>query len=174
MREILGRRVRRALSEDAVPADALPDLIVVDGGKGQVGVVCAVLSDLGVHDLPVLGLAKPKVERARGDRAAVDKIIIPGAKDPKRLRATDPALRLLQSLRDESHRTAVRFHRSVRRKRRLRSVLDDIPGVGPGRKAALLKHLGSLKAVRAAEEWEIAQVPGIGPGLAGVIRQALD
>jgi excinuclease ABC subunit C len=174
MREILGRRVRRALSEDAVPADALPDLIVVDGGKGQVGVVCAVLSDLGVHDLPVLGLAKPKVERARGDRAAVDKIIIPGAKDPKRLRATDPALRLLQSLRDESHRTAIRFHRSVRRKRKLRSVLDDIPGVGPGRKAALLKHLGSLKAVRAAEEWEIAQVPGIGPGLAAVIRQALD
>jgi excinuclease ABC subunit C len=68
----------------------------------------------------------------------------------------------------------VRYHRSVRRKRQLRSVLDDIPGVGPGRKAALLKHLGSLKAVRAAEEWQLAQVPGIGPQLAGVIRQALE
>jgi excinuclease ABC subunit C len=174
MREILGRRVRRALKDEAKPQDALPDLIVVDGGKGQVGVVLAVLHDLGVHDVPVLGLAKPKVERARGDRFAVDKIIIPGAKDPKRLRDGDPALLLLQALRDESHRTAVRYHRSVRRKRQLRSVLDDIPGVGPGRKAALLKHLGSLKAVRAAEEWQIAQVPGIGPQLAGVIRQALE
>ena len=174
MREILDRRVRRGLAEDAPESDQLPDLIVVDGGKGQLGVVLAVLSDLGVHDTPVVGLAKPRTERARGDRFAVDKIVVPGIKDPIRLRDGDPALRLLQSLRDESHRTAVRFHRKVRRKRTLSSVLDDIPGVGPGRKAALLRHLGSLKAIRAANESEIAQVPGIGPALARVIRETLE
>ncbi len=173
MREILGRRIRRALADSAKPEDALPDLIVVDGGKGQVGVVGAVLSDLGVHDVPVIGLAKPRQERARGNRFAVDKIVIPGIKEPQRLRDGDPALRLLQALRDESHRTAVRYHRSVRRKRALGSVLDDIEGVGPSRRDALLRHLGSLKAVHAATEEQIAAVPGIGPRLARVIREAL-
>jgi len=174
MREILGRRVRRALSEKAKSEDDLPDLIVVDGGKGQVSVVLAVLSDLGVHDVPVIGLAKPRRERARGDRFAVDKIVVPGIKEPQRLRSGDPALRLLQALRDESHRTAVRYHRWTRRKRNLSSVLDSIPGVGPGRRTALLVHFGSVKGVRAATEAEIGGVPGIGPTLAGVIRAALD
>lgn len=174
MREILSRRIRRALADDAKEEDALPDLIVVDGGKGQVGVVCAVLADLGVHDVPVVGLAKPRRERARGDRFAVDKIVVPGIKEPQRLRDGDPALRLLQALRDESHRTAVRFHRSVRRKRTMHSALDDIPGVGPARRKALLMHLGSLKAVQAADVQALAAVPGVGAKLAAEIRAALD
>jgi excinuclease ABC subunit C len=173
MREILGRRVRRGLAPDVSKNDALPDLLVVDGGKGQVNVVRAVLADLGVHSLPVIGLAKPKVERARGERWAVDKIVIPGIKEPKRLHSGDPALRLLQALRDESHRTAVRFHRQVRSKTRLTSKLDGIPGVGPARRKALLTHLGSVSAVQRASVPEIAAVPGIGPRLAGVIKELL-
>ncbi len=170
MREILGRRIRRGLAAEAKMDDRLPDLLVVDGGKGQVGVVQAVLADLGVHDLPVIGLAKPRRERARGDRWAVDKIVVPGIKEPQRLRPSDPALRLLQVLRDESHRTAVRYHRQVRRKKRLASPLDGIPGVGPSRRQALLTHLGSLSGVQQASEEQIASVPGIGAQLARTIK----
>ncbi|MAY79393.1 MAG: excinuclease ABC subunit C [Deltaproteobacteria bacterium] len=174
MREILERRVRRALKPDAKPEDAMPDLLVVDGGKGQVSVVQAVLADLGVHDLPLIGLAKPKVERARGEENPVDKIVVPGIKDPQLLRSNDPALLLLQALRDESHRTAVRYHRKVRRKTRLTSELDGIPGVGPSRRKALLVRFGSVQGVRGATVEELAAVPGIGQALAQVIVKQLD
>ena len=173
MREILERRIKRARKEDARPDDALPDLIVVDGGKGQVSVVLAVLADLGAHDLPVVGLAKPRVEHARGERHAVDKIVVPGIKEPQRLRSNDPALLLLQALRDESHRTAVQFHRKVRRKSRLSSELDGIPGVGPARRKVLLTRFGSVQGVRGATVDEVGSLPGIGPSLAQQILDAL-
>ena len=136
--------------------------------------VQAVLADLGVHDLPLIGLAKPKVERARGEENPVDKIVVPGIKDPQRLRSNDPALLLLQALRDESHRTAVRYHRKVRRKTRLTSELDGIPGVGPSRRKALLVRFGSVQGVRGATVEELAAVPGIGQALAQVIVKQLD
>jgi len=173
MAEILERRVRRARKADAKPEDALPDLIVVDGGKGQVSVVLAVLSDLGCHDLPIIGLAKPRVEHARGERHAVDKVVVPGIKDPQRLRSNDPALLLLQALRDESHRTAVNYHRRVRRKARLGSELDGINGVGPSRRRALLTRFGSVSGVRGATIEELSAVSGIGTSLAREIIAAL-
>ncbi|MDP6935228.1 MAG: helix-hairpin-helix domain-containing protein, partial [Myxococcota bacterium] len=168
MREILGRRLQRGLREGK-----LPDLLVVDGGKGQLGAARAVLQDLGLSELAVIGLAKPRTEHARGDRSASDKIILPGARDPLRLRHGNPALQLLQALRDESHRTAVRYHRKVRGKRTLSSSLETLPGVGPRRMRALLEHFGSVRALTAATEAEIAQVPGIGLKLASTIAREL-
>jgi len=174
MREILERRVKRSRKPDGKPSDVLPDLIVVDGGKGQVSVVRAVLADLGCHDQAVVGLAKPRVEHARGERMAVDKIVVPGLKEPIRLRSGDPVLMLLQSLRDESHRTAVQFHRKTRRKRRLVSELDGIPGVGPARRKALLIRFGSVAGVRGATPEELCAVSGIGIELALSIRDKLN
>ena len=168
MREILGRRLERGQREDD-----LPDLLVVDGGKGQLAVAVAVLADLGLHDLPVIGISKPRTEHARGDRAATDKIVHPRYKDPIRLGRHDPALRLLQHLRDEVHDTAVRYHRQVRRKNTLSSVLEAIPGVGATRRRALLRHLGSAEAVLAASEAQLADVPGFGPALARQVHAAL-
>ena len=150
MCEILERRVKRSRKPDAKPADVLPDLIVVDGGKGQVSVVQAVLADLGCHSLPVIGLSKPRTEHARGERHALDKVVVPGIKEPIRLRSNDPALLLLAALRGESHRTAVRYHQKTRRARRLVSELDGIPGVGPSRRVALLTRFGSVAGVRSA------------------------
>jgi excinuclease ABC subunit C len=174
MREILERRVKRSRKADSKPEDAMPDLIVVDGGKGQVSVVQAVLADLGAHNQAVIGLAKPRVEVARGDRFAVDKIVVPGIKDPQRLRSNDPALLLLQALRDESHRTAVQFHRKVRRSSRLVSELDGIPGVGPARRKALLTRFGSVQGVRTATVEELTQLPGMGKALAQSILEFLN
>lgn len=173
MREILERRVKRSRKADAKEEDAMPDLIVVDGGKGQVSVVRAVLADLGAHNQPVIGLAKPRVEMARGDRFAVDKVVVPGLKDPQRLRSNDPALLLLQALRDESHRTAVQFHRKVRLSSRLVSELDGIPGVGPARRKALLTRFGSVQGVRSATVEELTQLDGVGSSLARSILEAL-
>ncbi|MBX2799281.1 MAG: excinuclease ABC subunit UvrC [Myxococcales bacterium] len=168
MREILGRRFRRAL-DDGV----FPDLLVVDGGKGQLAAALAVLQDLGLHDQPACGIAKPRTERRRGDRHATDKIFLPHRKEALKLSRGHPALRILQHIRDEVHDAAVRYHRQVRRKSTLGSVLEEIPGVGPSRRKALLTHLGSADAVADASVEILAEVPGIGPGLAEQIHQIL-
>lgn len=178
MREILGRRLRRGLSEGE-----LPDLLVVDGGHGQLNAAIAVMRELelsiqgeeaaGRRVVPVIGLSKPRTERRRGDRTATDKIVLPGVKNPLRLRDDEPALRLLQQLRDESHRTAVQYHRKVRRRRALSSVLDGLPGVGEERRKALLTHFGSARAVKAATAAQIAEVPGFGPRLSERIAASL-
>jgi excinuclease ABC subunit C len=168
MREILERRVRRGLAEDD-----LPDLIVVDGGRGQLNVAMAVLRDLGVPQQPVVGLAKPRTEEARGEMDATDKIIVPGQKEPVRLRAGHPSLRILQHLRDETHRHAIGYHRKVRSKEALISLLEAIPGVGPARRRSLLQHLGSARAVADADLETLATVPSVGPALARTIYAAL-
>ncbi|MCB9699014.1 MAG: excinuclease ABC subunit UvrC [Alphaproteobacteria bacterium] len=168
MREILDRRFRRAL-QDGVR----PDLLVVDGGKGQLAVAVSVLRDLGLHDQAVCGLAKPRTEHARGERDATDKVFLPELKDPLRLRAGHPGLRLLQHVRDEVHAHAVRYHRKVRDQAMLMSVLEEIPGVGPSRRKALLTAFGSADGVADATEAELATVDGIGPALAKVISEAL-
>ncbi len=160
-REILDRRFRRDLNEGV-----LPDLLVVDGGKGQLAVAVAVLQDLGLHEQPVVGIAKPRTEQRKGDRHATDKIFLPHRKDPLRLGRGHPALRILQHIRDEVHDAAVRYHRQVRSKEAVTSVLEEIPGVGPARRTALLAHLGSAEAVLDATTEQLAAVPGIGPALA--------
>lgn len=167
MREILERRFRRAIEEGV-----RPDLLVVDGGKGQLGVAVAVLHDLGVHDLPVVGIAKPRTEHARGDRSATDKVVVPHRKDPLRLPEGHPALRVLQHVRDEVHRHAVRYHRKVRDRETLGSLLEEIPGVGPARRRALLTALGSAEGVADATVDALAGVPGIGRALAEQVHAA--
>ncbi|MCO4745322.1 MAG: excinuclease ABC subunit UvrC [Proteobacteria bacterium] len=167
MREILERRFRRAIEEGN-----RPDLLVVDGGKGQLAVARAVLMDLGLDDQAVIGIAKPRTERRRGDRSTPDKIVLPNAKDPIVLRSHHPGLRMLQHLRDETHRQAVRYQRKVRQRASLTSVLEEIPGVGAARKKALLRTLGSAAAVADADVETLAAVPGVGPRLAEVIHAA--
>ena len=137
-------------------------LLVVDGGAPQVNAAAAVLEDLGVTDVAVIGLAK-----------RLEEVWIPGEDFPLILPRTSEALYLLQYLRDESHRFAITKHRKRRSKAQRRSVLDSIPGLGPARQAALLKHFGSVKRIREATPEQIAEVKGVGLGLARTIRDRL-
>jgi excinuclease ABC subunit C len=167
MREILVRRLRRGIKEGN-----LPDLLVVDGGRGQLNVAVAVLQEEGV-DVPVIGIVKPRTEHAKGELDATDRLVLPGTKDPIKLRSGHPALRVVQWLRDEVHKHAVGYHRIVRNRESLTSLLEAIPGVGPTRRKALLQHLGSVKAVAEADLDVLAGVPSIGPALAQGIWDAL-
>jgi excinuclease ABC subunit C len=137
----------------------LPDLFVVDGGRGQLGVALAAAHDLGLHDLPICGLAKEK-ENVAGDKL-VDRVYLPGQKNPIPLRPNSPELFLLARARDEAHRFSNRGRKKVGKKRRLSSELDLIPGIGPKTRVALLKNLGSLAAVRSASDEAILAVPGV-------------
>lgn len=162
MREVLERRFRRSITEGGAP-----DVLVVDGGKGQLNVAVAVLKELGLETQPVMGFAKPDDDGARGGRPIlIDKIFLPGRKNPVVLPNHSTCLKMLQHLRDESHRFAITFHRSLRDKKTLRSAVDDIPGVGETRRTRLLKHFGSVKRLREASVEEIAEVESIGPALA--------
>jgi len=136
-----------------------PDLIIVDGGKGQLGVALDVLRELSIDDQPVAGLAKQNEE-----------LFLPGRPDPVILPRTSQALYLVQRLRDEAHRFAITYHRDVRGKRALVSGLDEIRGVGGARKKALLRRFGSVAEIRRSSLEEIAAVAGIGPKLAASIK----
>ena len=168
MREILLRRLKRAME-----SGEFPDLIVVDGGRGQLNSALAVLTELGLEHQPVIGLSKPRTERKAGDRDAVDKIVLPWEPEPVVLRYDDPALRLLQHVRDEAHDTAVGFHRKKRSQRNFTSALEDLPGVGPARRKALLIHFGSMTAVRAADVEALEGAPGMGRKLAEKLWESL-
>jgi excinuclease ABC subunit C len=167
--EVLRRRFRGG-SE----AEGIPDLLVIDGGPGQLAAARAVLIDLGLGELLVIGLAKERVER---DATAPDihrrpeRIFIPGRKNPLVLRTNSTALFLLQRLRDEAHRFANTYHRTLRGRARLSSPLDQVAGVGPGRRRALLRHFGSLKRIREATVEELATVPGVTLTLAARIKE---
>ena len=179
MAEVLGRRLRRGLSEGD-----LPDLLVVDGGKGQLSAARAVMAEVGVADqqvrepgdrpvVPVIGIVKPRTERRRGDREMPDRLVLPDVKNTIRLPHNSAALRMVQHLRDETHATAVQYHRKVRRRRTLSSGLDGLPGVGPTRRKTLLQHFGSAAAVRSATEEQLAEVAGFGTTLAARVYRAL-
>jgi excinuclease ABC subunit C len=167
MEEMLRRRFSRLLEERAeAPAAGRrfyypPALVVVDGGRGQLGVASKVLGDLGLQ-IPHIGLAK-----------RLEEVYFPDHPEPLMIPRGSEALFVLQHLRDEAHRFAITFHRQAREKRALRSPLDDVPGVGPARKKALLKRFGSLARLRRAEPEQIAETPGIGPELAAVIFERL-
>ncbi len=173
LREVMQRRVQKRASEP------LPDLILVDGGKGQLGVVTAVLRDAGL-DVDCLGLAKerdeqsaaPRVRRSGGLKA--ERVFRPGRKDPVLLYPSSRGLLLLQRIRDESHRFAIEFQRSLRSKVGLTSILEELPGIGPGKRRALLKRHGSLRAVRGATQAELAATPGISARDAALIRRFFD
>jgi excinuclease ABC subunit C len=141
----------------------LPDLIIVDGGKGQLSAACRELQRLGLHDLPIVGLAKEHEEIYRPSRAL-----------PLRLPQDSGALHLLQRIRDEAHRFANAYHRLLLRKRIEESILDDCPGVSQHRKGLLLRKFGSVKRLRHASAEEIAATEGIGRKLAEDIRQFLE
>jgi excinuclease ABC subunit C len=166
-REVLRRRFGRALAAEEGSAEELrwrlPDLVIIDGGKGQVNSGRLVFDDLGLLDLPIAGLAKEREE-----------LFLPGRSEPIVLPASSSALYLVQRLRDEAHRFAITYHRKVRAATQTRSIMDELPGVGPARKRALLRVFGSARGVRAASVDELAAVPGIGRGLAERIRTHLD
>ena len=152
MHEVVLRRYRRLLEEGG----PFPDLVVIDGGKGQLSAAYAAFEELGLANLVAIGIAKKEELIFTRDRS-----------DPIALRSDDPALLLIQRIRDEAHRFAVTFHRRARARRDLRSELDDVPGIGPRRRRALLTRFGSVSNIRRATREEL--VPVIGPRLANAL-----
>jgi excinuclease ABC subunit C len=173
LREVLGRRLARVASEP------LPDLLMVDGGKGQLGVVGAALRDAGL-EADAISLAKERDEESPGRRVRrsgglkAERVFLPGVRDPVLLAPSSRALLLLQRVRDESHRFAIEFQRDLRSKLGLTSILEELPGIGPGKRRALLRKLGSLRAVRGASEEDLAAVPGVSVRDAATIRRFFD
>lgn len=145
MAEAVDRRYRRLLEE----SKPLPDLILIDGGRGQLNAALAALNKLGIEEIPIAGLAKREEE-----------IYVPDREEPIRLEKRDPALQLLQMVRDETHRFAVSSHRKRRSKRTLHSALDDLPGIGDKRKRLLIERFGSVSAIRQASAQDLINVLG--------------
>lgn len=171
MREMLRRRFRRIAEPREEPGpgakrsswDLLPDLVVVDGGRGQLNVALEVLAEYGLADrVLAVGLAKKEEE-----------IFMPNRAEPLRLPRASEGLYLLQRIRDEAHRFAVTYHRHLRRKQTVASLLDDVPGIGPKRRSALLQHFGSIEAIRAASVEELAAVPGMTRKVAERLKASL-
>ncbi len=149
--EVVFRRYKRLLDEKV----ALPDLILIDGGKGQLSSAVSALEELGIDDRPIISLAKK-----------LEEVFTPEFQDPQSIPKDSPALRLLRQVRDESHRFAVTFHRKLRGKRQIKSTLDDIPGIGVQRRKLLLNHFGSTRQMESATLEEIRAVKGIPSSLA--------
>ncbi len=165
LREVLGRRFRRSNRQSVGDSGAwavVPDLILIDGGKGQLGAALTVMKELDINGIPAAGLAKEREELFVPDRSYP--IILP----PDSL-----GLRLLRHIRDEAHRFALGYHQKIRLREGLTSTLDTIPGVGPKRKRALLKKFGSFQAIREASIEELAAVDGVGLFAARKIKEHL-
>lgn len=163
MREVISRRFRHASDEeDDGKWSKLPDLVIVDGGKGQLSAALAGLNDVGWTEQAIVALAKENEE-----------LYLPGNPAPIILPRDSQALFLVQRVRDEAHRFAVSFHRQKRSKSTFSSRLDEIPGLGPKRKQALLRKFGSLKAIQAADAAELAAVPGMTKSVAELIKTSL-
>ncbi|MCB9588807.1 MAG: excinuclease ABC subunit UvrC [Polyangiaceae bacterium] len=149
----------------------LPDLFVVDGGKGQLGVALTAAQDLGLFNLPIVGLAK---ERERpGEEKVVDRVYLPGQKNPVALKPNSPELYMLAHARDEAHRFANRGRKQLGKKRRLGSQLDDVPGVGPVLRKALLAAFGSVARIRRASDEQVLAVRGVGKKQLAALRDVL-
>lgn len=176
MHHVITRRFKRYLAEKDLDLDEInahggsrprfaypPQLVIVDGGRGQVNAAARAMSELGIHNIPLVGLAK-----------RLEEIWIPGRKFPVILKRNGEALYLVQRIRDEAHRFAITFHRSKRSRLMLESLLDEISSLGEVRQQALLEAFGSVAALRKATLDEIAAVPGIGKKTAGIIVAALE
>jgi len=159
LREVLARRYR--------DREDLPDLVLVDGGAGQVSSAREVLHDLGLDDLDLVGIAKPK------GRQPTDRFFKPGQAEPVTLPRDSGELLLLERIRDEAHRFAITYHQKLRARRFLESPLDAIPGLGPKRLAALKQHFGTLQAIEAATPDQLAEAEGISPRLAKIVYNHL-
>jgi excinuclease ABC subunit C len=149
----------------------LPDLLVVDGGRGQLNVVTQALKDLGLAHLPAVGLAKATAQDGRPVR---DRLFLPGRKNPLFPPANAPGWLLLLRLRDETHRFAITYHRKRARKEMLASALDAAPGIGPARKRRLLEHFPTLQAIKSAQVLEIAALPGFNQKIAASLKEWLE
>ncbi|MBI3756200.1 MAG: excinuclease ABC subunit C, partial [Deltaproteobacteria bacterium] len=160
MNEVLSRRYKKT-------ADAanLPALILVDGGKGQLNIARNVMNELGINDVDIAAIAK---ERNEGDS---EKVYLPNTKEPVMLRQGSAPDLFVRKIRDEVHRFAITYHKKLREK--IKSLLDEIPGIGKAKRNILLKHFGSLENIRQATVEEIAKTPGIHLGLAETIKSAL-
>jgi excinuclease ABC subunit C len=174
MEEVLNRRFNRWQAAQEVSQtpgkrpdvsfSLLPDLVLIDGGKGQLGRAVAVLERFGLTDkVPVAGLAKQEEE-----------LFVPQKKDPILLPRQSQGLYLIQRVRDEAHRFAITSHRKLRTKEGLASRLDAVPGIGPGRRKLLLNHFGSIHDIQEATMEELTAVPGITPRLAQAIKEHLE
>jgi len=150
----------------------LPDLFVVDGGKGQLNVALAAAHDLGLHGMPIVALAKEK-ENVLGD-TLVDRVYLPGQKNPINLKSHSASLFFLARVRDEAHRFSNRARERLGKVRRMRSALDDVAGIGPKTKKELLKTLGSLAAVKRATDEELLRVPGVTARHVKALRKAFE
>jgi excinuclease ABC subunit C len=159
MAEVVGRYFRRRVEEEL----PIPELAVIDGGKGQLSAAVAAVREAGVEDVQLCALAKREEE-----------VYVPGRPAPYRLPRTHAGLRILQRIRNEAHRFAHAYNRKLRGKRTLSSELGEIPGVGPKRQRALLSHFGSVRAIRAATPTEVAAVPGFSDTLATTILEHLN
>jgi excinuclease ABC subunit C len=164
MEQALTRRYKR-VQKGEVP---LPDILFIDGGKGQLGAVDAVLQELGVHGLTLVGVAK-----GPDRKAGAEQLWLPGARAPLLPGADSPAMHLVQQIRDEAHRFAITGHRQRRDKARRTSVLEEIPGVGPKRRQTLLRAFGGLRGLARAAPEDIARVDGISTELARGIHDAV-
>ena len=167
MHEVITRRFRRLLEEQEKPVSERkfaypPNLVIIDGGKGQLNAARRALDELGITDVEVCALAK-----------RLEEVFLPDREESVLLPRSSEALFLLQRIRDEAHRFAITYHRQLRGKSMTESAFDGIPGVGPARRKALLKHFGSLKRVRAATVEELAEVEGVSATLARVIHEHL-
>jgi excinuclease ABC subunit C len=171
MHEVLRRRLGKGVEEND-----LPDLIVVDGGKGQLGMAVAAMHELGVDTVDVIGLAKMRVERAMRSsevKRSEERVFLPGQSNPIIFRRNSAALHLLQQVRDEAHRFAISYHRILRHRNALTSTLDQIAGIGGARKRALLQAFGSVRHLREATLEEILKIPSINEKTARGIVAAL-
>ena len=167
LQEVLKRRFRRFAVEGGDNAAGgnwavRPDLVLIDGGKGQLNSALAALKEVGAGSIPVASLAKENED-----------IFVPGRRSPISLPHTSPGLQILQQLRDEAHRFAISYHQRLRRRQAFKSPLDDVPGIGPKRKRALLREFGSVKNIRAASAEELTAAEGITPELAKTIKENL-
>jgi excinuclease ABC subunit C len=158
MREVIGRYFHRIKEEDR----ETPDLVVVDGGKGQLSSAVKELKAVGFEGQPIIGLAK-----------RLEEVYTPGLSDPITISRSSPALMLLKQIRDEAHRFAITYNRKVRSKRTVKSALDDIPGVGPVRRERLIKAFGSVAGIKKRTIDEISALEGINKALAETILKAL-
>jgi excinuclease ABC subunit C len=160
IQEVLRRRFKRGLT--GASTWTAPDLVLIDGGKGQLNAALEVRQELGLDSIPMVSLAKENEE-----------VFIPGDPQPVHIAKDSPALHILQRGRDEAHRFAISYHQKLRHKEAITSVLDDIPGIGPKRKKALLKKFGSIEAIKEAPLEELSQTQGITSALAQKVKEYL-